>query len=54
MIQIPKINKLTQEQQQKLNEALLKLAKERNPHLFKEPTEEQKMMIEELKSRLPQ
>lgn len=54
MIQLPKINKLTKERQQKLTDALLKLAKERNPHLFKEPTEEQKKMIEELKSRLPQ
>ena len=32
-------------------DALRKSAKERNPHLFKEPTEEQLAMFEKLKAR---
>lgn len=50
-MEIPKINKLTQEQRSQLASSLLKVARERNPQLFKEPTEEQKKMIEELKAR---
>jgi hypothetical protein len=46
-----KIDKLTKEQKQNLFNALLKVARERNPQLFKELTEEQKKMIEELKAR---
>lgn len=49
-----KIDKLTKEQKQNLFNALLKVARERNPQLFKEPTEEQKKMIEELKSHSQQ
>lgn len=50
-MELPKINRLTKEQQTKLTDTLLKAAKERNPQLFKELTEEQKKMIEELKAR---
>lgn len=50
-MELPKINKLTKEQQTKLADNLLKAAKERNPHLFKEPTEEQLAILEELKAR---
>ena len=46
---LPKIDKLTKEQKQRLFDAAHKFAKERNPHLFKEPTEEQKAMIEKFK-----
>lgn len=46
-----KIDRLTKEQKHNLFNALLKVARERNPQLFKEPTEEQKKMIEEFKSR---
>lgn len=48
-MEIPKINKLTQEQRSQLASSLLKKARERNPHLFREPTEEQLAMIESLK-----
>lgn len=51
MMQVPKIDKLTDEQRKKLNAFLLEKVKEKHPHLFQEPTEEQKKMIEELKSR---
>ena len=46
---IPHINKLSPARQQEIWSNIIKLAKERNPHLFKEPTEEQKAMIEKFK-----
>lgn len=46
---MPKINKLTPEQRKGLLGALFNMAKERNPHLFKEPTAEQKEMMEKMK-----
>jgi hypothetical protein len=48
---IPRINKLSPERQQEMWANIIKAAKERNPQLFKELTEEQKKMIEELKAR---
>lgn len=49
MMRVPKIDKLTDEQRKKLNSFFLEKVKEKHPHLFKEPTEEQKAMIEKLK-----
>lgn len=49
MIQVPKIDKLTDEQRKKLNAFFLERVREKHPHLFKEPTEEQKAMIEKFK-----
>ena len=49
MIHIPKIHKLTDEKRKVFNDILIKLAQEKHPHLFQEPTEEQKAMIEKFK-----
>ena len=49
MKHIPKIHKLTDEQRKKYNNILITLAQKKHPHLFQEPTEEQKAMIEKFK-----